>query len=91
MKSTILKLALPVAAFVLASAGAVSTSSKDSALVDLQGYRQTTNPLQPCESVKMCSDTGSNFCTVDDSPTGIRLWHREDDESPCNIALYRIQ
>ncbi|EJG02039.1 DUF6520 family protein [Flavobacterium sp. F52] len=88
MKTTILKMALPVAAFILASAGAVSTAKDGDSLALLNGYRLTGNPSQPCEYVKMCSDVQGQFCTVNGTPTGQRLWHQPNTASPCNIVIY---
>ena len=83
---------LPVAAFAMASAGALGTakSQDGDAAALLAGYRLTGNPQQPCEFVKMCSDNPANpVCTIDDTTTGIQLWHQVDEDSPCNIAVYR--
>ncbi len=62
MKNVFLKAMLPVAAFVLASAGAVSngnTNAKTSALVD--GWRRTS-PVT-CEFVRKCNNEGTILCT----------------------------
>ncbi|RZJ71734.1 DUF6520 family protein [Flavobacterium sp.] len=90
MKTTIVKMILPVAAFVLASAGAVGTAKTDSkgALAPLAGYRLTGNPLQPCSYVKMCADTGGQICTVDGTPFTQQLWHQPNVNVACNITVF---
>ena len=88
MKTTILKMVLPVAAFALASAAAVGTAKVEDSATLLRGYRLTGNPSQPCEYVKMCSDVVKPFCTVDGTSTGQRLWHQPSAGAPCNIAIY---
>lgn len=91
MKSTILKMILPVAAFALASAGAVSTASlqKKAPLVLEQGYIQTGDEDEPCHAEKMCSTVQGDFCTIDNTPLGVRVWKRTSATSPCNIPLYK--
>lgn len=88
MKTTILKLILPVAAFAMASAAAVGTAKEEDSAALLRGYRLTGNPSQPCEFVKMCSDVPTTLCTVDGTPTAQRLWHQPVAGGPCNIAIY---
>lgn len=88
MKTTILKMILPVAAFVLASAAAVGTANTEDATAILAGYRQTGNPTQPCEFVKMCSDVPTVLCTVDGTPGAQQLWHQPSAGAPCNIVIY---
>lgn len=62
MKNVLLKAMLPVAAFVLASAGAVSTSKSDtSASVSFQGWKQVS-PVE-CELVRECNNIGTILCT----------------------------
>lgn len=62
MKNVFLKAMLPVAAFVLASAGAVSTSNTNSnSSAEVDGWRRTS-PVT-CEFVRKCNNDGSIFCT----------------------------
>ena len=61
MKSFVMKLVLPAAAFVLASAGAVSTSSKsEGSLVDVQGWKRTA-PFA-CTQARLCNNLSSAIC-----------------------------
>lgn len=62
MKTLVIKTVLPVAAFVLASAGAVSTSnsSTESAGTAIQGWKRTAPFV--CEQKKICNNLGSILC-----------------------------
>lgn len=88
MKTTLLKMVLPVAAFALAAAAAAGTAKGEDAAALLRGYRITGNPAQPCEFVKMCSDVPTVLCTVDGTPAAQQLWHQPSEGAPCNIAVY---
>lgn len=90
MKTSVLKMMLPVVAFTLASAGAIgtATTTEKAASASLEGYRPVADQDEPCEFVKMCSDTGTTFCTIDGTPQTARLWHRTNVNLPCNIAVY---
>lgn len=60
----LVKILMPVGAFILASAGAVSSnagSSKSS--VDIQGYNRNS-PTEPCEEVRLCNNQGTQICTL---------------------------
>lgn len=62
MKNVLLKAMLPVAAFVLASAGAVSTGKSNAKTsTEIDGWRRTS-PVT-CEFVRKCNDDGSILCT----------------------------
>lgn len=55
---------MPVGAFLLASAGAVSTNEvSTSKSVDIQGYNRNS-PTEPCEEVRLCNNQGSTICTL---------------------------
>lgn len=62
MKTLVIKSMLPVAAFMLASAGAISTSnsSNESAGTAVQGWKRTA-PFT-CEQKKICNNLGIVLC-----------------------------
>ena len=83
MKNLFLKAMLPVAAFVLASAGAVSTSNiTTKSSIDIDGWRRVS-PVQ-CEFVQKCNNMGSTFCTSG----GNRLYEKPTPASYCTGTLY---
>lgn len=62
MKTLAIKSMLPVAAFMLASAGAISTSNSntESAGTAVQGWKRTA-PFT-CEQKKICNNQGGILC-----------------------------
>lgn len=62
MKTKVLKLILPAVAFLLALGTAFATHSMANT-VDVPGYIQTGNPVQPCQVDKLCSTVGTITCT----------------------------
>jgi hypothetical protein len=62
MKSLVLKAMMPVAAFVLASAGAIGTNnvSTDSKGTAVQGWKRIA-PFN-CEAKKVCNNLSSVIC-----------------------------
>lgn len=62
MKSFVMKMVLPAAAFVLASAGAVSTSSAsaNTAQASVQGWKRIA-PFN-CQQVRLCNNQGGPVC-----------------------------
>lgn len=62
MKSLAIKMMFPVVAFVLASAGAVSTSDSTtkSEIASVQGFKRTA-PFN-CQPQKICNNIGTVLC-----------------------------
>lgn len=61
----LVKLIMPVGAFILASAGAVSTntiSSKGSSAANTPGYARL-DPQEPCQQIASCNNLGINVCS----------------------------
>jgi len=59
----LVKMIMPVAAFVLASAGAVTTSnSNDSVTASTQGWRRIK--VNDCVTPVMCNNLSANLCTT---------------------------
>lgn len=82
MKATILKMILPVAAFVLASAGAVTTSNEKTAKTEgtvVQGW--TIN----CVQLRLCNNMPGPLCTQ----SGVQAYIK--DGSDCSEALFHKQ
>jgi hypothetical protein len=80
MKAIFMKAMLPVAAFVLASAGAVSTQKTETPsgkLVLAQGW-QRTGAFQ-CTFVRDCNQIGSALCFSG----SIQLFGKADDFADC--------
>jgi hypothetical protein len=65
MKISVVKLVMPVAAFVLASAGAVSTSgvnASKSTVAAVQGWERVS-PEQ-CSQLRMCNNIPNTICSL---------------------------
>lgn len=83
MKKVFFKAMLPVVAFVLASAGAVSTSDLNAeSSVEMDGWRRTS-PVN-CTFVKKCNNVGNILCTS----SGIQLYAKPSPSSYCSDTLY---
>ncbi|UUW07292.1 DUF6520 family protein [Flavobacterium plurextorum] len=84
MKVLSIKLILPVAAFVLASAGAVSTSNSVSAIktTDVQGWKRIAP--SNCEPVRECNNISEAFC-VDASNN--QMYGKPTPASDCTELL----
>ena len=82
MKNFAVKMILPVAAFMLASAGAVSTSSDSSKSTSavIQGW-QYTEPAQ-CTELRTCNNVGTTICTL----SGVQAFAKNG--SDCTEVLY---
>lgn len=88
MKSSIVQMILPMAAFVLASAGAVTTSAHSksgSELVLVDGFIHTPGPCTPAAK---CNDSGSQACMVD-YEIGPQIFGKAQGETACLQTLYR--
>ena len=80
----LVKVIMPVAAFILASAGAVSTnvnSSTKSTIVATKGWnRISTN--EPCTELRMCNNVGNTMCTL----SGVQAFEKVG--ANCTKELY---
>jgi hypothetical protein len=88
MKSLSIKLMLPVVAFVLASAGAVSTSGSTakSALAPIQGWKRTA-PFQ-CSAVRDCNNETGPVCMNGAD----QLYGKATPTSDCTLILtHKVQ
>ncbi|SHG81562.1 hypothetical protein SAMN05444372_11065 [Flavobacterium micromati] len=83
MKSLAIKMMFPAVAFVLASAGAVSTnhSSSESANAAVQGFKRTA-PFN-CQPQKICNNVGSILC-VDGTD---QMYAKPSSTSDCTALL----
>lgn len=84
MRTLLIKAMLPVAAFALASAGAVSTKHNDAPtdkLVTVQGWKRTA--AFQCTAVKECNQIGSVLCF---SGTD-QMYGKPNDLSDCTDIL----
>jgi len=83
---------LPLAAFALASAGAVTTQTDKS---DVEARQTATyyihKPLvTSCQAVTLtCSTVPGEPCMYNDGVTNWQVFNRLSSTSPCNIQLYR--
>ena len=60
---TFVKMILPIAAFALASAGAVSTNGNSSSKSgDVQGWKRLTPDETNCTEPRMCNNIGTATC-----------------------------
>jgi hypothetical protein len=91
---TIVKVILPVLAFTLASAAAVSTNEtkiKESKKVfSVQGYIQNGSS-QNCEPVEVNCSTVPNEQSCMTSEATPRQAFAKDEANACNVSLYRIE
>lgn len=90
---TIVKVILPVLAFTLASAAAVSTNEakvKDSKKTTaILGYIQNTSPFD-CDPVNVdCSTTATPHACMTEEITPRNVWLK-DEGNACNVPLYRV-
>ena len=77
-----MKALLPVAAFAMASAGAVSTSNSGSkTLAEVDGWRRTS-PVS-CEFVRKCNNISMALC----SSGGAQLYGKPTPASYCTDIL----
>jgi len=90
--NTIVKMILPAAVFVLASAGAVGTKAEK---VNASKKALTTEWIQINDSPSNCqarqvectTDFNINVCTAD---TDNKQVYRKDGAGQCNILLYKV-
>jgi hypothetical protein len=88
MKTTVVKMLMPVAAFVLASAGAVGTNashSQKSSTALLPGFIHSANPCEP--SIK-CQDSGTFVCQTNIT-TGPQVFGKDAVGPGCSVTLWR--
>ncbi|MEG0851646.1 MAG: DUF6520 family protein [Flavobacterium sp.] len=88
MRPIVKTLVLPIAAFVLASAGAVSTNVSKESKADtllIEGYIH--DPLATsCEEVTVdCTASPGPVCMYEN----FQVFRKETDASPCVLQLYR--
>ncbi|CAA9197729.1 DUF6520 family protein [Flavobacterium sp. NPDC079362] len=92
MRPIVKTLVLPIAAFVLASAGAISTNASKESKADtllIEGYIH--DPLATsCEEVNVdCKATPGPVCMYNDGASSFQVFRKATDNSPCNLQLYR--
>ena len=64
MKNLVKMFVLPIAAFALASAGAVSTNGdRGTKAVDIQGWHRV-DENSPCTELRMCNNIGGTLCKL---------------------------
>lgn len=88
MKTLLVKSFLPVAAFMLASAGAVSTTSSttaSTASATQQGFKRIA-PFN-CQPVKMCNNESDVIC----KDGGQQLFGKSSPVSDCTLVLTHRQ
>lgn len=90
---TIVKVILPVLAFTLASAAAVSTNEakvKDSKKTTaILGYIHKTSPFD-CEEVAVdCTTTNTLHACMSEEITPRQVWLK-DEGNACNVELFRV-
>lgn len=90
---TIVKVILPILAFTLASAAAVSTnetkakdSKKTTAII---GFIQKTSPFDCDEVTVDCTTTNTNHACMSEELTPRQVWLK-DTGNACNVPLYRV-
>lgn len=91
---TIVKVILPVLAFTLASAAAVSTNEAKikgaKKMVSIVGYIQNPS-AQNCDAVEVnCSTTFSGQTCLTNEATP-RQAFAKDESNACNMSLYRME
>lgn len=84
MKSSVVKMILPVGAFILASAGAISTNVSNTSKegIETMGWARLT-PEQPCTQVRTCDNNSLITC----KQSGVQVY----DISPvdnCSTVLF---
>ncbi|ABQ07383.1 DUF6520 family protein [Flavobacterium johnsoniae] len=89
MKATILKaFALPLAAFALASAGAVGTNTSKQSKADLIVDAYIHNPLnEECEQVDVNCELGTGPACQSGSFTA----YGKESEDSCTMTLHRVE
>lgn len=88
MKTTVVKMLMPVAAFMLASAGAVSTNashSVKSSTALVPGFIHTSNP---CEPSIQCKDSGTFVCQTNIT-SGPQVYGKNASGQGCAVTLWR--
>lgn len=92
MKTSFLKLFIPVLLFGVAVAGAFATNSQTSSdsLTHQEGFVKV-NPLGTlCDNPEMCTTVSGEICTVGNVSSGAQLWGKNQNNR-CVVELYRIQ
>lgn len=88
MKTTSFKLALPVVAFMLASAGAIGTKASEKTKVPfVTGYIHTAIPNECQPNPRECALTGSQTCKLADNVT--QVWRYNSLGTACDVAMFR--
>lgn len=88
MKTTVVKMLMPVAAFVLASAGAVGTNaslSQKSSTALIPGYIHSANP---CDPSIQCNNSGSFVCQTNIT-SGPQVFGKDAVGPGCAVTLWR--
>lgn len=91
MKTLLKPALLSVAAFVLASAGAVATSNNKSDAEKVQTTYYIHKPLaSSCQAVNVnCTTTPGQPCMFNDGTTNWQVYNRPASATDCSILLYR--
>ncbi|SHL43297.1 DUF6520 family protein [Flavobacterium chilense] len=94
MRTIVKALVLPIAAFALASAGAVSTNVSKESKTDtvlISGYIHTPQP-NSCKEVQVdCNPSGSATCMYNNGSSSFQVYRKASDTAPCNLQLFRNQ
>lgn len=92
MKTSFLKLFIPVLLFGAAVVGAFATNSEQVASKSLshtEGFVKL-NPLGTvCDQPEMCTTIQGEICTVGNVPGATQLWGKNQNDR-CVVELYRI-
>lgn len=91
MKTFLKPALLSVAAFVLASAGAVATNDTTSDAVKAQSTYYIHKPLATsCQAVTVnCTTTPGQSCMYNDGTANWQVYARQSTGANCNILLFR--
>lgn len=94
MKTIVKTLVLPIAAFVLASAGAVSTNVSKESKADtvlITGYIHDPLP-NSCKEVQVdCNVTSGPTCMYNNGVSNFQVFRKPSAAAPCNLQLFRNQ
>lgn len=94
MKTIVKTLVLPIAAFALASAGAVSTNVSKESKADtvlIPGYIH--DPLATsCKEVQVdCNPDSGPTCMYNNGVSSFQVFRKPSASGPCNLKLFRNQ
>ncbi|RUT71535.1 hypothetical protein D0817_06570 [Flavobacterium cupreum] len=94
MRTIVKALVLPIAAFALASAGAVSTNVSKESKTDtvlISGYIHNPQP-NSCQEVQVdCTPTNGATCMYNNGSSNFQVYRKASAAAPCNLQLFRPQ